>query len=179
MSGDGNTVVWANDGGDKVTRDELRAGGGPDTVLSSVWDGDKVTLFGANNEVVAFNLILEAPETAANDVSVSFDSLTGPNGATISSSPTTGDDVFNFLGRNIELFYVRYLQIKGLSVDLAYNQYDERHIPERLRRPWTDEGEGSGSWEDRPDHDKFYPDIAVPLELVSDFDIAAGENQSV
>jgi hypothetical protein len=179
VSGDGNTVVWANDGGDKVTRAELRTGGGPETILNSVWDGDKVTLFGANNEVVAFNLTLEAPETAANDVSVTFDSLTGPNGATINSSPTTGDDVFNFLGRNIELFYVRYLQIKGLSVDLAYNQYDERHIPERLRRPWTGEGEGSGSWEDRPDHNKFYPDIAVPLELVSDFDIAAGENQSI
>ena len=178
MSGDGDTTVWANDGGDKVTRDELRASG-PDTVLNSVWDGDKVTLFGANNEVVAFDLILEAPETAANDVSVSFDSLTGPNGATISSSPTTGDGVFDWTERNIELFYVRYLQIKGLSVDLAYNVYDERHVPERLRRPWTGEGEGSGSWEDRPDHDKFYPDIAVPLELVSDFDIAAGENQSV
>ncbi|MDP2949555.1 MAG: DUF6067 family protein [Chloroflexota bacterium] len=179
VSGDGNTVVWANDGGAKVTRDELRASSDPGGVRNSVWDGEKVTLFGAKNEVVAFNLILEAPDTAANDVTVSLGSLTRPDGASITTRAASGNDVFNFVGRNIELFYVRYLQIKGLSVDLAYADYDERHIPERLRRPWTGEGEGSGSWRDRPDHDKFYPDIAVPLELVSSFDIAEGENQSV
>jgi len=32
---------------------------------------------------------------------------------------------------------------------------------------------------DRPDHNKFYPEIAVPLELVSGFDINGGQNQSI
>ena len=39
---------------------------------------------------------------------------------------------------------------------------------------------GSGCpWAQRPVADKFYPDIAVPMELVPSFDIAASSNQSV
>jgi hypothetical protein len=172
------TAVWANDGGDKVTRDELRASSNPGNVLNSVWDGTKITLFGAKNEVVAFNLILEASTSAATNITVSFNKLTGPNGSSISSSVTSGNGVFNWTNRDIELFYVRYLQIKGLSA-LSYETYDERHIPKRLRRPWTGNGYGTGTWYNRPDHDKFYPEIAVPLELVQSFDIAAGDNQSI
>jgi hypothetical protein len=39
--------------------------------------------------------------------------------------------------------------------------------------------EGIGTWEDRPDHDKYYPDIAVPLELESPFTISADTSQSI
>ena len=179
---DGGAIaaIWANDGGDKVTRDELRASTDAAGMVNSVWDGDTVRIFGAKNEVVAFNLILEAPsDRNVRSVSVSFDTLTGPVAATISFEPATDDGVFDWTSRQIELFYVRYLQIKGISSDLAYDDYDERHIPERLRRPWTGEGEGMGGWTDRPDHNKFYPDIAAPMELVGEFDIAAGRNQSV
>ena len=171
--------VWVNNGGDKVSQDELRATNNPANVLNSVWDGNKVSVFGAKNEVVAFNLILEASTDAATNVTLSFDTLTGPGGASISSVSTSGDGVFNWVNRNIELFYIRYLKIKGLSTDLFYSNYDERHIPERFRRPWTGNGEGSGTWEDRPDHNKFYPDIAIPIELISGFNIDATQNQSI
>ena len=172
--------VWANEGGDKVTRDELRATNDLNAVLNSVWDGTTISLFGACNEVVAFNLVLEAPTADATNVNVTLTELTGPDGATITTRPASGDDVFNYVGRNIELFYVRYLEIKGLSTDLFYDDYDERHIPERCRRPYDEEtGEGTGTWEDRPCHNKFYPDIAVPLELYSPFTITAGTNQSI
>lgn len=175
------TAIWANDGGDKVTRDELRASSGLVSVVNSIWDGTKVKLFGGKNEVVAFNLILEASPTEASNITINFETLTGPGGYTISSTPTSGDGVFAWINRHIELFYIRYLEIKGISTDLFFAgyDYDERHIPERFRRPWTAEGEGSGTWEDRPDHNKFYPDIAIPLELVPGFDIAAGQNQSI
>ena len=69
--------VWVNEGGDKVTRDELRATNDSNSVLNSVWDGQKVTLFGAKNEVVAFNLLLEAPTEQASNVNIAFDALTG------------------------------------------------------------------------------------------------------
>ena len=171
--------VWANNGEDKVTRDELRAYSGSD-VTNSVWNGSRISLFGAGNEVISFNLVLEAAGAAARDVSVSFDTLTGPGGALIHSSSTSGNGVFNWVGRNIELFYIRYLEIKGLSHDLCYNAtYDERHIPKRFQRPWTGNGDATGTWQDRPDHNKFYPDIAVPLELVQQFTIAANTNQSI
>jgi hypothetical protein len=172
--------AWANDGSDKVTRDELRATADPDAVLNSVWNGATISLFGARNEVVAFNLVLEAPTAAATGVKVRLATLNGPSGAKITTLPASGEGVFNYVGRNIELFYVRYLEIRGLSVDLAYDDYDERHIPERCRRPYDPEtGEGSGTWLERPCHNKLYPDIAVPLELHTPFSIAAGANQSI
>jgi hypothetical protein len=181
--GPGNIAqVWANDGGDKITRDELRATGDPGAVHNSVWDGATISLFGARNEVVAFNLVLEAPTTNATNVNVSLTSLSGPGGVGITTTAASGDGVFNYVGRNIELFYVRYLEIKGVSTDLFFlgYDYDERHIPARCRRPYDEEtGEGSGVWEDRPCHNKLYPDIAVPLELQSPFTITAGTNQSI
>lgn len=170
--------IWANDGGDKITRDSLRATANPTAVHNRIWDGTTVHLFGGRNEVVAACLILEAPTTAATNVTVSFNQLTGPGGSVISSSPATGNGVFDWTQRPIELFYVRYLQILGLSL-LSYEHYDERHIPKRMRRPFTGEGYGSGVWTDRPDHDKYYPDIAVPLELVPSFTIPAGSSQCI
>ncbi len=171
--------IWANDGGDKVTQDELRAGNNGKNVLNSVWDGSKITVFGARNEVVSFNLIIEAPGTSARSVAVRFDRLNGPANAVIASKSVSGMDVFNWVDRPIELFYVRYLEIRGLSL-LSYDAlYDERHVPERFRRPWTGEGDATGTWEDRPDHNKPYPDIAIPLELIGPFNISANRNQSI
>src|SRR5205807_1850235 len=172
------SAIWANDGGDKVTQDELRATKpGTGTVINRLWDGHQISIFGAQNEVVNFNLVLEAGNGPVHDISVSLDSLTGPGGATITSKPVTGDGVFNWVGRQIELFYIRYLQIKGLSL-VSYGTYDERHIPKRFQRPNVNGVAGTGTgWLDRPDHDKYYPDIAVPLELVPSFDITASQNQ--
>jgi hypothetical protein len=173
-------VIWANNGQNKVAQEELRASADPNAVLNSVWDGTTIGLFGGRNEVVAFNLVIEAPTADLTGVTVSFDTLMGPGGGVIHSVQTSGEGVFEWVDRPIELFYVRYLQIKGVG-RLVYNHYDERHVPERFRRPWSGEGEvvpGTG-WVDRPDHDMHYPDIAVPMELVGAFDVMAGTSQSV
>ena len=60
--------VWANEGGDKVLRDELRATKDACAVRNTIWDGSRISLFGARNEVVSFNLILEAPKAMARQV---------------------------------------------------------------------------------------------------------------
>lgn len=178
----GLTAIWANDGGDKVTQDELRATRGTEnltgTVRNRVWDGSKISLFGARSEVVSFNLVLEAGNAAVSNVSVSFDSLTGPGGASIrNSAPASGNGVFNWVGRPIELFYTRYLQIRGIS-GFGWYRGDERQLPLRFQRPHV-ANIGTGGWNDRPDHDKYYPDILVPHELVPNFTVAAGQNESV
>ena len=173
--------VWANEGGDKVWQGELRAAADPGAVHNSVWDGTTVSLFGARNEVVGFNLVLEAPTAGATNVAVSLGSLTGPRGATITTrSASPDDDLFDYSGRNIELFYVRYLEIEGLS-RLGYEStYDERHVPQRCRRPHTGPTAQSGTgWEDRPCHNQMFPDVLVPLELHTPFTITAGTNQSI
>lgn len=174
--------VWANDGGDKVNRSELRASNDPNKVINSSWNGEIISLAGARNEVIAFNLILEAPINNANEVHISLSELIGPDDNKITTTSSSRDAVFDFIGRNIELFYVRYLEIKGISTDLFFQgyYYDERHIPERCRRPFdVDTGEGYGLWEDRRCHNQFYPEIAVPLELETPFSITAGTNQSI
>ncbi|MDP3980306.1 MAG: DUF6067 family protein, partial [Chlamydiota bacterium] len=170
------SAVWANDGSDKVVQDDLRASSNPNSVLNSVWDGNSVHIFGAKNEVVNFNMILESAVQAASNITVTFQQLNGPNGAVIE---TTGEDLFDWTHRNIELFFIRYLEIKGLS-RFCCETYDERHIPERFRRPYDpDNGIGSGTWNDRPDHNQKYPDIAVPIELENNFQIQSGQNQSI
>ncbi len=173
------TAVWANDGGDKVLQHEMRG-----TALAqrnSVWNGSGVTIFAARNEIVSFNLVLESTRGASN-VSVSLRELAGPQGFKIASAPAAGDQVFNYVGRNIELFYVRYLQILGLS-KLGYDTYDERHIPSRMQRPFKVDANNrtvaEGGWKERPGADRFFPDIAVPLELQRTFAIAANSNQSI
>lgn len=57
--------MWANDGGDKILREERRASGGLVVVpaagiTNTVWDGSRIKLFGARNEVVGFNLVIES-----------------------------------------------------------------------------------------------------------------------
>ena len=173
------SAVWANDGEDKVTQEELRAEDDTASLRNSVWDGNSVTLFGARNEVVNFNLILEAANRQASDVSVRFPSLVGPEGYEIKGDYVSGTKkVFDWIDRDIELFYVRYLQVRGLS-HLSYDVRNERHVPERFRLPQTKGGAYRGTWEDRPDHDRHYPDIAVPMELVPHFDIDVRRSQSV
>jgi hypothetical protein len=82
------------------------------------------------------------------------------------------------VGRDIELFFVKYLRIRGLS-RMAYDVYDERHIPARLRRPQASNGAYYGGWLNRPARDRYFPDIAVPMERVRAFNIPAKQNQSI
>jgi hypothetical protein len=173
--------VWANEGGDKVWQSELRAESDPSSVHNSVWDGTTISLFGARNEVVGFNLVIEAPTSDAVDVQVSLDSLTGPNGASITTRAASPDEyLFDYVGRDIELFYVRYLEIRGLSRLPYENYYDERHVPERCRRPHDGRFALPDTyWEDRPCHNQFFPEILVPLEFYTPFTITAGTNQSI
>lgn len=164
------SAIWAQDGGDKIPQEDVRASQ-KQNVNNSLWNGSAVSVFGAKNEVVNFNLVLEAAEKTAGPVSVSFDTLTGPNGFAIKGKPATGAGLYDWNGRNIELFYVRYLQIKGLSAFMAGN-YDELQLPESWRA-------SDRLWIHRPDHDKHYPDIAAPYELHDNFTINAGRSQSI
>jgi hypothetical protein len=170
-------AVWANDGEDKVTQDELRAYNGT-SVTNSLWDGNSISLFGAKNEIVNFNLILEAPTASVTNASVSISDLNGPAGSVIRYAPRSTSNLFNWTKTEIEVFYVSYLQILGLSgFGGTLASFQEPTFPARAQCP---SAEGSGCpWTDRPVANKFYPDIAVPIELLPTFNIAAGNNQSI
>jgi hypothetical protein len=178
------SAVWANDGGDQVTQDELRASTSASAVQNSLWNGTTISLFGARNEVINFNLILEAASSSAAKVSVTLSNLTGPGSSVIRSAPRASSNLFDWTTTESELFYVRYLQILGLSSLNGVAGYGltgsavEPQLPVKLQLPLVN-GTYTGGWVNRPNHDKFYPDIAVPLELVPTFTIAQGSNQAI
>jgi hypothetical protein len=186
------SAIWANDGGDKVLREERRASGGVSIVpngglTNSVWDGKRVSLLGARNEMIGFVVVIESEQGAA-DIGVTFDRLGGPGGAVIGSRAARGDEMFDYRGRNIELFHVRYLPIKGLSL-LSYEMNDERWVPSKMRRPFQETAHGTfwratpirgrEGFDHRPGANKHFPEIAVPLETQPTFAVPAGGNQSV
>ncbi len=185
-------AVWANDGGDKILREERRASAGAviapaHGVINAVWDGNRISVFGARNEVVGFNLVIES-ERGAEGVGVSFDRLEGPGGTVIGSKPTRGDELFDYRGRNIELFHLRYLPIRGLSL-MAYELTDERWIPSRMRRPFEVVRHGTAwrampvrgkeGFNHRPGAGRHFPEIAVPLEAQPTFAVPANSSQSI
>lgn len=189
----GDLLVWAAQAEHKVLRDErpaydaLKNGTG---VPDAIWGNTGIALAAAGNETVGFCLMLEAPDDKdIGGITVEFSLLKEKGGKEIKSRPPTGkQDLFNWVGRPIELFHVRYLEIKGLST-LGYESYDERHIPARLRLSYdkstgkrTDPAE---SWRDRSPGNRHYPDIAVPLALKqgfgkeTPFSVAKGQSQCI
>ena len=187
-------AVWANDGGDKVLREERRSLASGGRVLNSVWDGRRISLFGARNEIVSVALILETAGVAAKDIDIRLPELVGssrcndkPAGGGSASrrscakAPAITDRPVSRTVRNadIEPFLVGYLRIRGLSRGLAWETYDERHIPSRCRRPLDRKGKGQGGWRDRPCADRHFPDIAVPLAARAPFSIAPHRSQTI
>jgi hypothetical protein len=172
------SAVWANNGEDKVTQDELRASSGHN-VINSLWDGTTIRLFGAKNEVIDFNLVMEAASASAPNVSVTMTNLLGPHRFVIRYAARPTSNLFNWTTTESELFYVRYLQILGLSQG-NYGALDYLQEPTFPERAQCAHGLPAGcAWTKRPVANKFYPDIAVPIELVPQFTIAAQRNQSV
>src|SRR5258708_37680 len=49
--------VWAVNDGEKIERDDLN---NPNKNSNSAWDGHRIKIFGARNEIIAFQLIVEA-----------------------------------------------------------------------------------------------------------------------
>lgn len=179
------SALWANDGGDKVTQDELRLSN-LTNVTNTCWDGTNILQFGAMNEVVSFNIILEAANRTAQSVAVTMSNLVN-GGNTIrcdQTRSTSGNGLFDWTTKptEVELFYVRYLQINCLSPfafgGAVTGGNFEPQVPSKLRLPLVG-GVYTGSWLSRPNAGKYYPDIAVPLELVPTFTITSGHNQQI
>lgn len=100
--------IWAVDDGEKVKKADNNHPLATSTD-NPVWNGSKISLFGAKNEVVAFQLIIEADASGAKKVDVSLDSLT--NGSFVIKN-TGSSDPFDYVGKRIELFTENYVTVK-------------------------------------------------------------------
>lgn len=183
---------WVSDGGNKVARQDFYPHGYSTNTATRNWDGTTAKTFGARNETVSLVLYMLSDGTDSTEVNVIVSSLTGPSGSGIVSVDVSSSNVFDWTTRPIEVFYVRYLQILGLS-QLNYDpsEYDARHYPYDWRVYCVPEGgdrcdpeitaPSTWLWTNRFGHDKFYPDILVPMEAVaaSSFTVSASSSQAI
>jgi hypothetical protein len=101
-------TIWAVSDGEKIDRDQL---GHPLSRGNSVWDGRGIRLFSARNEVIAFQVIVEALHGGIRSLRASLRDLRHSDGATISYSPPSHDPT-DYVGRPIQLFAVRYMNVQ-------------------------------------------------------------------
>src|SRR6185369_7013169 len=100
-------TIWAVNDGEKVERDDLN---NPNKRENSAWDGRKVKIFGARNEIIAFQLIIEADQSGIERLSVALPQL-AQQGAKITYTAPVADPT-NYSGRPIQIFSVNYMNVE-------------------------------------------------------------------
>lgn len=103
-------TIWAVNDGEKVCRDDLA---NPNRERNSVWDGSRIHLFGARNETIAFQLIVEAHDTAITGLKVEMSALIHSDHvhASIQNEPRASNDPNDYVGRRIEVFTEHYVYV--------------------------------------------------------------------
>jgi hypothetical protein len=102
-------TIWAVNDGEKVERDELN---NPNKSSNSAWDGRKVKIFGARNEIIAFQLIVEADGNGINGLTVGLPQLTQKGGKAKINYAAPALDPTNYTGRPIQIFSVNYMNVE-------------------------------------------------------------------
>ncbi|MBU1178089.1 hypothetical protein KJ903_02615, partial [Patescibacteria group bacterium] len=147
----GLTSVWAVDDGTKVKADTLSHSL---ETSNGIFDGQTIRIFGARNETVAFQVILEGDSSVTSGVNIRLDQIGAIQNSSVSNDPDT-----YYQGRNIELFQQIYHQINQRSHGLVW-ETDGPEIPAGLDGP--------------------VPDALVPLNIINNsFTVAANRNQGV
>ena len=98
--------VWAATDGEKIERDDIRH---PASARNSAWDGRTVRVSAARNEVVAFQVIVEADERGVRRLSLRLPQLVSPAGRIVYRAPAA--DPTDYVGRPIQVFAVNYVQV--------------------------------------------------------------------
>jgi hypothetical protein len=104
----GTDPVWAVSDGEKVEGDDLAH---PLEARNAVWDGRTVRLAAARNEIVAFQVVVEADAAGIRALSASLPELRRRGGAeSIAYAPPASDPSLS-AGRPIQLFSVRCMNV--------------------------------------------------------------------
>jgi hypothetical protein len=102
-------AVWAIGDGDTLERDDRTAPrSGP------VWDGTRVRLFAARNEIVAFQLMVRAGAEGVGALGANLPRLVRQGGGELTYQPP-GNDPSDFRDRPIQLFTVNYMNVTRAS----------------------------------------------------------------
>jgi len=108
----GVSTFWAVSDGERVERDDRAH---PLKARNAVWDGRTVRLAAARNEVVAFQVIVEADTAGISTLSASLPELRRRGAAeAITYAPPASDPSLS-AGRPIQLFSVHYMNVTAES----------------------------------------------------------------
>jgi hypothetical protein len=100
--------AWGLHDGEKIAKDELTSSLAASNVA---WDGKKVKLFGARNEVLGFQIVVESTAAGIKGLSVALPSLHQRGGAaTITYAPPVADPTA-YAGRPIQVFVENYMNV--------------------------------------------------------------------
>jgi hypothetical protein len=162
--------IWAVDDSEKIRRDDV------DNLLANdennaVWKNNSVNLFGGRNEIVAFQLIIEADTSGAKEVNVVISDL--KNGTSVIPGSEAGpEDPLDYRGRYIELFTENYFNIEKRSPPLWF--YSENAHPSDYYKGWVPDclipfsaprGKGGAPFSIGPNHNQaVWVDIWIPRD---------------
>jgi hypothetical protein len=165
--------VWAIDDGEKIRKDDI------DNPLASdpnnvVWANDRINLFGGRNEIVAFQIIIQAGKNGASGVNVIISNLV--NGTSVIPGSATGpSDPFDYRGRFVELFTEHYLNMVKRSPPLWF--FSETAAPSAYYTGWVPDclipfsvppGKGGAPFSIEPNMNQgVWVDILIPENTAS------------
>ena len=100
--------IWAVGDGERIEKFDLRH---PLQAANSVWDGEEISIFGARNEILAFQIIVESDAEGINSLAASLPSLIHRSGSSRIDYMSPEPDPTHYVGRPIQLFSVNYLYV--------------------------------------------------------------------
>jgi hypothetical protein len=101
--------IWAVDDGEKIKQEDINNPIAFD-INNVVWKDSAINIFGARNEIVAFQLIIQSEMDGAENVNVVISDLA--NSTTVIPGSSTGPaDPYDYRSRYVELFTEHYLNI--------------------------------------------------------------------
>jgi hypothetical protein len=104
--------IWAINDGEKIERDDVN---NANKGSNSTWDGHRIKIFGARNEVIAFQIIVEADKEGIGKLSVALPELRQSNGAADITYGEPQLDPTRYSGRPIQIFSVNYMDVETPS----------------------------------------------------------------
>jgi hypothetical protein len=105
-------TAWAVHDGVKVKRDDR---GHPDRGRNAVWDGSTIRLVAARNEVVAFQIIVEAGVAGLEGLTAGLPHLTRRGGGGAITYRAPGIDPTDYRDRPIQVFGEHYMSVTRAS----------------------------------------------------------------
>ena len=109
-SGAGVRRTWAVNDTEKIAQQDVTS---PLAAGNSAWDGKRIRLFGARNEVLAFQVIVESDAQGIGALSLRLQELRLRNGRERIVYAPPGADPTVSVGRPIQIFAVHYMYVPG------------------------------------------------------------------